>query len=73
MKIGIIALAEKEWMNSLSCIHFEDITYESYIETSKNLAIYLKNDCVINFIKNDCFLFCNFKFIKLKIRNVTLL
>lgn len=41
-KIGLIGLVEEEWIATLSTINFDDIIYESFIETGKKLAIDLK-------------------------------
>lgn len=44
VKIGIFALAEKDWAMSLSCIDAEDIIYESYVEVSRKLVKELRDD-----------------------------
>jgi hypothetical protein len=43
-KVGLFALAEKEWVCSLSCIDFNDVIYEPYIEFSNKMIEGLKKD-----------------------------
>jgi len=40
----LFALAEKEWVCSLSCIDFNDVIYEPYVEFSKKIIGELKKD-----------------------------
>ena len=42
-KIGVFSLAEKDWMQSLSTVHFEDVHYEPYVLAARRLAKELRN------------------------------
>jgi 5'-nucleotidase len=42
IKVGIIALAEKDWVVSLASVDFDSILYESYVETARKLTHELK-------------------------------
>lgn len=46
VKVGIIALIEQEWMATLSTLNFDDVIYESFIESGRKLAIELKENDV---------------------------
>lgn len=43
VKVGVIALAEKDWVVSLASVNFDDILFESYVETANKLINELKN------------------------------
>ena len=46
IKVGIFALAEKEWLCSLACVDFDHVLYESYVETSRKIATELRTEDV---------------------------
>ncbi|CAF0939710.1 unnamed protein product [Brachionus calyciflorus] len=49
VKVGIIALAEKEWVKSLSSVSFDDILFESFVYVARKFAkeLKLKQNCDI--------------------------
>ena len=49
VKIGIIGIVEKEWMETLSTIDFDEIKYEASILAGKRLAQQLKKENVCVF------------------------
>jgi len=42
VKIGMFALAEKEWMKSLAAVPFDNVKYESFVEIARILTKELK-------------------------------
>lgn len=46
MKIGIVGLVEKEWIDTLNFATSEDVHFESYVDVGRKLANELKNDDV---------------------------
>jgi 5'-nucleotidase len=42
LKIGLIGLVEQEWIETLSTIGYDDLIYQSFVDTGKRLANELK-------------------------------
>jgi len=42
VKIGMFALAEKDWMKSLAAVPSDNVKYESFVEVAKTLTEELK-------------------------------
>ena len=42
LKIGLIGLVEREWIETLSTIGYEDVIYESFVTVGSKLAKELK-------------------------------
>ena len=47
IKIGVIGLAESEWMETVIAIDFHDVIFESFIEVGTELANELRTIDVI--------------------------
>jgi len=48
-KVGIFALAEKDWLTSLSSVKFEHMQYEPFVLAARQLA----HDLRTNDVKNE--------------------
>ena len=49
-RVGVIGIAEFDWITTLSCIETSDIHYEDIVECSDEWALKLKNEHNCNFV-----------------------
>ena len=47
IRVGIFSIAEKDWVQSLSAVNFDDLIYEPYVEFSRKMVKELKQNDVI--------------------------
>lgn len=48
IKVGIMGLVEKEWLDTLPTIDPKEVTYTDFIKTGNKLATQLRNEVYIN-------------------------
>ena len=41
-QIGFVGLVEKEWIETINCLDYDDIIYESFVDAGRRLAIELR-------------------------------
>lgn len=46
IKIGLMGLVEKEWLDTLPTIDPKEVTYTDFTKTSKKLAAQLRNEVI---------------------------
>lgn len=53
IRIGFIGLVEKEWIETLSTLEYDDVCYESFIECGVRMAKKLREEEVYNSSESD--------------------
>ena len=46
LRLGVVGLVEKEWIETLSFLNYDDVIYESFVDVGRKLANELRNEDV---------------------------